>query len=69
MDSTGIHTLAAGEQMLTAWLLEELAELVGCALDAGDPVDRLRRLDRGTPQPLTGAEFARLPRLLTSEPS
>jgi hypothetical protein len=64
-----VFTFDAGVEPLTAWSLAELAELVDCALDAGDPIGRFRRLDRRATRPLTGAAFARLLRLLTGEPS
>jgi hypothetical protein len=64
VESTAVtYRLLAGGHTLTAWSLQELAELVDCALQAGDPVERLRALDR-RPRPLTRFELERLVTLL-----
>jgi hypothetical protein len=67
MSCCGIYTLRAGGETLTAWSLAELAELVDCALDAGDPVGPLRAVERAGVRPLTRFEFARLVGMLADD--
>jgi hypothetical protein len=42
-----LHTPASSGRPLEAWSLPELAELVECALLAGDLIDRLAASDAG----------------------
>jgi hypothetical protein len=62
-----VFTFDAGVEPLTAWSLAELAELVDCALDAGDPIGRLGAVGRDGSRPLTGFELWRLVALLADE--
>jgi hypothetical protein len=39
------YHLCAGEHLVRAWSLAELAELIDCAVDAGDPLIWLRAAD------------------------
>jgi hypothetical protein len=41
-----LHTPASRGRPLDAWTLVELAELVGCAIAEGDPIERISALDR-----------------------
>ncbi len=52
--------MRAGGQLLEAWSIAELAELVQCAHDADDDVDLLRVRDRGGLRLLRPGEFAAL---------
>ena len=47
MTAYWLHTPASPGRPLEAWSLAELAELVECALLAGDPIDRLTASDAG----------------------
>jgi hypothetical protein len=47
----GVPRELAEDACLLAWL-QELAELAVCALQAGDPVERLRAVDRARARPL-----------------
>lgn len=60
------YYMRAGGALCEAWTLEELAELVECALDAGDEIELLRARGTGLPRLLTREEFARLLARLTA---
>lgn len=55
-----IYYIRAAGQLLEAWSIAELAELVQCAHDAGDDVDLLRARRDGRLRLLTPEEFGEL---------
>jgi hypothetical protein len=61
-----LHTPASRGRPLEAWTLAELAELVGCAIAEGDPIERISALDPAAPARwLAPDELYRLLVLLT----
>lgn len=62
-----LHTATSGDRPLEAWSLGELAELIECALAAGDSIDGLAANEPGRTRwrPLTPAELEHVLRLLT----
>jgi hypothetical protein len=61
-----LHTPASPDRPLQALTLAELAELIGCALEAGDRIERLAATDFTTRamRPLQHGETRRLVQLL-----
>lgn len=63
-----LHTPASPDRPLEACSVAELAELIECAIDAGDRIDRLAAVDPGRPnvRALKRSETHQLLLLLTA---
>lgn len=57
MTTYTLHTPASPDRALEAWSLGELAELIGCAIAAGDAIEHLVAHEAGRIRFLTSSEL------------